>query len=196
MKESKDSSTYDNATTIGDENILSIGGDNRIKTYNEALRDKKFITGEESDHFGYTADFTHFEFMLAAQSHKTVITEAMSVNHLQGLYAFWSEIWLYLGPLMKKFRAVSESYTSLIEDDSDLLTNMANMKIKLDLHEEYVEKHMTIVDRCAFNIWYKKEKAIIDDKLEKIRTDEGYRLELEANIKKAAHIGKKKRKKK
>jgi len=99
----------------------------------------------------------------------------------------------YLGPLLKKFRGVSESYISLIDDDSDLLTNMANMKIKLDLHEEYIEKHMSIIDRCAFNIWYKNEKAIIDDKIERIRTDEKFRIAEEEKIKKAAHLkGKKK----
>lgn len=157
MQETKDSSTYKNATVDAQgESSLSFSQDSRINTYKAALADKKFIEGDKSTRFGITCDFNHLEFMLATGVHNRVIMKHMQVNHAQGLYAFWAELMQYLGPLLKKFRGVSESYISLIDDDSDLLTNMANMKIKLDLHEEYIEKHMSTIDRCEFNIWYKK----------------------------------------
>lgn len=140
-----------------------------------------------------TADFTHLEFMMSAKEHSLPIISHMQVNHAQGLYAMWKELSYYLKPLLKKFQAVSESYTSLIEDDSDMLTQMANMKIESDLMKEYIAKKMNPFTRKKMKIWMDQENKKIEAKIAKIADEEVFRKVEEGKIraKAKAKFGKK-----
>jgi len=184
MPDSNKENVFEKTTVNDGKSSLDIRKENRVKTYNAALQEKRFITGEEVEHFGLKADYTHLEFMLAASEHNRVITHGMESNHAEGLYAFWHELMKYLGPLLKEFQKVSESYASLIDDDSDMLTSMSRLKIDFDLFEEYVKKEMPNKERIKWRHWYKAEKKIIDDKIAKIATDEKFRQSEEDRIRK------------
>ena len=182
MAGNKEKNTFQNTVVESNQGAsLQYNESDRIKMYNTALQEKRFLTGKVyKDTNDLKADWTHFEFMLAA--HKG-IRESFSINHLVGLKTFWSFLWEYLEPVLHKYKVLSESYVNMINDTEDMLSNHANLRIKCDFFEEYVAKEMNNVNRCAYRHWYKKKKDELDVKLKRIVEDEKFRKEEEDRMK-------------
>lgn len=181
MSESgKSKMRYDQSVSdFENDNVLDFSSKSKIELYKEAIEEKRFITGDVRDdkQISMKADWAHLEFMAAA--HKKEILYYMSKDHWQGLKAFWACLWTYLEKVLKDYRVMSESYHSLLADSDWMIKNHAELKIKTDLFDEYVAKHMGPKEKKRWFKYFREETDKLEKKLEAIRTEEGKKIEEE-----------------
>lgn len=157
-------------------NVLDFSSKSKIELYQTAIKEHRFITGDVRDdkQISMKADWAHLEFMAAA--HKKEITYYMSKDHWQGLKAFWACLWKYLEKVLSDYRKLSESYHNLLSDSDWMISNHAELKIKADLFDEYVNKRMGPKEKKRWFKFYAEETAKIEKKLEKIREEERVKI--------------------
>jgi hypothetical protein len=149
---------------------FELSNTDKVEMYARAMEDKRWLSGSKSKRGSYEADWSQLDFFLAAYGKE--IVEAMRVNHVQGMQAFWSIQWEYLEKIMRDYKALSESYMNLIGDSDDMLANHGLLKIKSDLFEKYLEEKMGKGQRKDFQRWYKAEEAKIQNKMDQVVVNE------------------------
>lgn len=154
--------------------------------FSRALKDKIFLIGKEKkDVDGYNADWTHFDYMLAAHSNEFRMVRGR--DFLTQLRMFWSVLWEYLGPVVNKFENLTKDYNFLLEENQLIINKLAKIKIKHDLFEEYVKTQMSPQEQTRWRHWFKAENKKIEDKIEKIKSDNAELVKEENRIKEEAY---------
>lgn len=169
--------TFDkNALKTSKDNVIEFS-DDKMGEMNRAIREKLLLLGEEyTDANGIKADWAHFDFLLTVYGSKYTKDYP---NRLTLLKVFWGDLWQYLDPFVKSYEQLSENWYQTTMDMDDMLTNHAELKIKVDFFEEYVAKHMPKKNQNHFKRWFAQKKRELELKVESIQAQEVKRKEAE-----------------
>ena len=141
-----------------------------IETQEAQMKDafdrKVFMLEGESVRDNMTADWAHFDFLIAYCPFKS------GVPYIYNLKALWSELWRYLDPLFKSYEVLTQQYKIAVEEADLVLQVHANDIIQLRLHKKWVKKFMSKGQRREFVKWYDKEIAAFNLDMEDIRKQE------------------------